>query len=283
MLEYLDSEFDYRDPETVSFLDDLPLWSAPFGLLLLEQLKFRPHMTVLDIGFGTGFPLLELAQRLGDKTTVYGIDSCKAAVEHVRQKAGVCGIKNVELAAGDAAAMNFNSNMFDLIVTNLGINNFENPRAVFAECFRVAKPHAHIALTTNPKGHMREFYRVFADSLKTLKMNHLLDRLQAHIGHRFTVAAIRRMLKDAGFHIFRTRKSSFKMRFIDGSAFLNHYLIRSGFFFAWKDIVPHEDLVRVFTHLEESLNRLAERQGELKIHIPIAYIEGKKPAPGRSK
>ena len=45
--------------------DELPLWSAPFGLKLLEVVALRPGIVALDIGCGTGFPVLELAQRLG--------------------------------------------------------------------------------------------------------------------------------------------------------------------------------------------------------------------------
>ena len=56
---------DLNDRETVSAYDEIPLWSAMFGLLLLKHLALRRYATVLDVGCGTGFPLLELAERLG--------------------------------------------------------------------------------------------------------------------------------------------------------------------------------------------------------------------------
>ena len=49
-----------------AFIDDLPLWSAPFGLKLLETLKFKKNINVLDIGCGEGFPLIEIAARFGN-------------------------------------------------------------------------------------------------------------------------------------------------------------------------------------------------------------------------
>jgi ubiquinone/menaquinone biosynthesis C-methylase UbiE len=67
-------EIDWSAPEVAAHYDELPLWSAPFGLLLLKHLPLRPHLTVLDVGCDTGFPLLELAQRLGATCRVHGVD-----------------------------------------------------------------------------------------------------------------------------------------------------------------------------------------------------------------
>ncbi len=48
-------EIDYKSPEFGDFYDELPLWSAPLGLLLLEHVPLRPGITILDVGAGTGF------------------------------------------------------------------------------------------------------------------------------------------------------------------------------------------------------------------------------------
>ena len=76
--------FPPEEAEDVSARDELPLWSAPFGLALLEAVALRPGITVLDVGFGTGFPALELAERLGPAGRVIGVDpsrrgACAAA------------------------------------------------------------------------------------------------------------------------------------------------------------------------------------------------------------
>ena len=91
------SNFDLNDKDTVSIIDELPLWSAPFGLKLLDAIKLRPNITALDIGFGLGFPLLEVAQRLGNSSKVYGIDPWKAAIERTQTKINILGLTNIEL------------------------------------------------------------------------------------------------------------------------------------------------------------------------------------------
>ena len=82
----INKKFDLNDPSMVSVIDELPLWSAPFGLLLLETVTLRFRICALDVGCGLGFPLLELAQRLGSSCHVYGLDPWAKAVERVRLK-----------------------------------------------------------------------------------------------------------------------------------------------------------------------------------------------------
>lgn len=278
MPEYLDKKLDWTHPAFVAILDELPLWSAIFGHLLLEHIQIRPHLRVLDVGCGTGFPLLELAQRLGATCKVYGIDPWEAALNRVRQKTDLLDIRNVEVRQGDAAAMPFEDGTFDLIVSNLGINNFENSAAVLSECARVAKPGARIALTTNLRGHMEEFYEVFEASLKELTKTAALDRLEKHIHHRTTLKEASQLLEGAGFNVARIHRDTFSMRFVDGSTMLRHSFIRIGFLDAWREVAGAQDEREVFARLEEHLNHLAGQQGELRLTIPMAYIEGEKQA-----
>ncbi len=54
--------------------DELPFWSAPIGQLLLDTIRYPKNARILDIGSGSGFPMLELAMRFGEGSTVTGID-----------------------------------------------------------------------------------------------------------------------------------------------------------------------------------------------------------------
>jgi arsenite methyltransferase len=54
-------EIDLSNHDVVAAYDELPLWSATFGLLLFRHVPMQLGMKVLDVGCGTGFPLLELA------------------------------------------------------------------------------------------------------------------------------------------------------------------------------------------------------------------------------
>jgi len=64
MENYLENKLDLKNLSKM--YDELPIWSAPFGLKLLEFIDYKPNITAIDLGFGTGFPLIEIAMRLGN-------------------------------------------------------------------------------------------------------------------------------------------------------------------------------------------------------------------------
>ncbi|MEO8431529.1 MAG: methyltransferase domain-containing protein [Acidobacteriota bacterium] len=273
MVEYLSDPIDLRDAATVSVYDELPLWSAMFGQLLLRYVPLRPDLRVLDVGPGTGFPMLELAERLGPTCEVHGIDLWRAALMRARLKARVRGVRNVALSEGDAAALPFPDGQFDLTVSNLGINNFTDPERVLHECARVAKPDGLLAMTTNLQGHMRELYEVFEATLLDLGLPEAVAALKQHVDHRTTVTRVSDLLDRTGWRVRAIHEETFSMRFLDGSALLRHYFIRLGFLDGWKAVVPAREQEPVFSRFEARLNGIAETRGELALTIPMAYVE----------
>ena len=274
MTEYLDlPRWDPARPDVVSAFDELPLWSAMAGLFLLEHLPLVRGARVLDVGCGTGFPLLELAQRLGRPAIVHGLDRWAPALERARFKAGVTGVVNATLTRGDGAAMPFRDAQFDLVVSNLGINNFPDPDAVFRESRRVLRRDGRLALTTNVEGHMAELYAVFEVALREHGRPEALESLRRHIAYRGTAASIAKRLGEAGFRLTRAVERDLPMRFADGSALFRHYFIRLGFLDGWRAVTGPETEREVFAALEEGLNRRAAQRGELALTVPLAYIE----------
>jgi arsenite methyltransferase len=275
-MDYLSFQVDFNAPETVAAYDELPLWSAMFGLLLLRHVPLRRGIAVLDVGCGTGFPLLELAQRLGPTCKVHGLDPWEPALERARFKARVWNVRNVEIHQGTAEAMPFPNATFDLLVSNLGVNNFDHPEAALAECRRVAKPEARLVLTTNLRGHMEELYEVYAETLRQLGREADLPALERHVDHRASVESLTNLLETNGFRVVDVHRETETMRFLDGSALLRHYFIQLGFLGGWKGVVEPGDQAQVFQALEENLNRRAEAHDGLSLTIPMACVEAER-------
>lgn len=276
MTSYLDTSYNWTDPTLVSVYDEMPLWSAMFGALLFKHVPLQPGIQVLDLACGTGFPLIELAQVLWEGCRVIGLDPWREALDRAHMKTRTLELRNVDIIQGSGERMPFPDGRFDLIVSNLGMNNFDRLAEVFAECFRVMRAGGRVALTSNIKGHMQEFYEVFAETLKETGHADRLPALVQHIDHRVTVPNACHILKEAGFRIAHVFEESYQMRFISGSAFLRHSFIKMGFLEGWRNVVGPEREVEVFTRLEENLNQLTKEQGELVLTIPMAYIEVRK-------
>jgi arsenite methyltransferase len=276
MTEDLNRRFELDDPSIASVVDELSLWSARFGILLLDHLQLQRGIRILDLGCASGFPLFELAHLHGSSCQLVGVDVWAEAIDRASTKLETYELENVRLVRGDAAHLPLDASSFDLIVSNLGINNFADPRATLVECARVTKPGGRIVLTTNVKGHMQEFYDVFRETLVALGRADRLERLTDNEDHRLSRTSISDLLGDCGFEVTRAIEDRFEMRFLDGSAFLRHFLIVIGFLGGWREVIDSMDEGDIFAEIEKKLNAVAAKEGQLRMSIPMLYLEGRR-------
>jgi len=270
---YLDHSFSTDDPDLVSVIDELPLWSAPFGLDLLDAVYLRPNLKALDVGCGLGFPLLELAYRLGNSCLVFGLDPWERALERVKLKIKVLDIKNVEVVNAVAECMPFADDYFDLIVSNNGMNNVEDMKLSLTECSRVSTAGAQFVLTFNLQDTMIEFYQVFEQTLREYQLADEIDKMRAQIySKRKPLGEVESLLEAARFTIGDIKHGSFNIDFVDGTAMFNHYLIKYWFLDGWKSVVKVEDRIRIFHEMERRLNQSVQIEGRLRLTVPYVTI-----------
>lgn len=254
--------------------DDLPLWSAPFGLTLLDTVRIKNNINVLDIGSGSGFPMLELAERMGKSCMVYGLDPSEDAIAMITAKKEARAIEYAKIVKGVAEEIPFPDEYFGLIVSNNGLNNVTDQVAALSECYRVADDGAQMVLTMNLPHTMVEFYEVFEETLREKGMHDEIDKMTRHISDkRKPIEYLRGIILEAGFTINDIEVDGFKMRFSDGSAFLNHHLIRYGFMEHWKAILPSELSENIFHTIEQKLDQIALENGKLAISIPFVCFD----------
>ena len=277
MDNYLKTNYDLNDNETVSVIDELSLWSAPFGLKLLEKIKYMKGITALDIGSGLGFPLLEVAMRLGNTCKLYGIDPWEAAVKRIKTKIKIYEINNIEITTGIAEKIPLPDNSVDLIFSNNGLNNVNDIKAVLNECRRISKIGSQLVFTYNTNKTMQEFYHVFEELLRERKMLNEIESMKKHIyKKRIPVEEYIQLLNERGYSINEISHDEFAYRFVDGAAMFNHFLIKLAFVDSWKELIPEEKQKDFFTELIQKLNQLAQSNGFLKLTIPFATIDCEK-------
>ena len=252
--------------------DELPLWSAPFGMKLLDYIEYKPNIIAIDIGFGTGFPLIEIAMRLGNNSTVYGIDIWKDAIEKVKEKIDYYGIENIQLIEGNVESIPLENNSVSLITSNNCINNVQDIDRVISECSRILVKNGQFIQTMNMDKTMFEFYDIMEKSLFELNLFHEIELMYKHIDQkRPSVDKIIKPMKSY-FVIKNAEYDQFSYKFTNGTAMLNHHFIKIAFMDSWKKILPEDKIHDVFKMIEIELNKQAEKFGELKLSIPFVMI-----------
>jgi arsenite methyltransferase len=260
--------------------DELPLWSAPFGLTLLDTIRMKTHINVLDIGSGSGFPMLELAERMGRTCMVYGLDPSADAIAMITEKKNARGIEFAKIVCGHAEDIPFPDEYFGLIVSNNGLNNVADQALALSECYRVADVDAQLVLTMNLPYTMIEFYEIFEDTLVGMGLMEEVALMRRHISEkRKPVEFLQDLILAAGFTIRSTNVDGFKLRYSDGTAFLNHSFIKASFTDSWKAFLPAEQTGTIFAAIEQSLNKLAADSGELVMSVPFVCFDCRKTSP----
>jgi len=276
MKNYLHHTFDSNDPELISIIDELPLWSAPFGLKLLDYTVLKPNINVLDVGCGLGFPLIELSQRFGDTCKFYGVDPWQSALKRAQAKIYKYKITNTVVTKSIAEKLPFKNNSFDLIVSNNGINNVQDIRQTLSECFRVSNSGAQFLTTMNLENSMIEFYNVFEETLIENNLNEEVGKMKAHIySKRKPIDEMKSLIENSGFKIKNITEDNFSLRFLNALTMFNHTLIKYWFLGSWKDILKPENLEKIFKLVEVKLDKIAKQNGEIKLTIPYVSIDCK--------
>ena len=273
MRHFLDHPVGWMPPRPAEIYDETSFWSARFGALLLDHLEIRRGIRGLDLGCGTGFPLIELAHLHGPSSHFTGIDIWADALERARTKLELHGLTNVDILETDVASMPFPNAQFDLLVCNIGINNFPDAGAALRECRRVAKTGARLVLTTNAQGHFVALYALLDAILDGFGLQPARDALRSEEQHRHSKHALTNLLVESGFTVSRCFEQSFQIRFADGSAMLRHSLVK-WFLDGWRRAIGAEHERWVFDALEARLNATAERDGCVQMTVPMVYLEG---------
>jgi len=264
---------DLADPATVALYDEVPLWSAPFGLVLLESVKLRPDLTVLDVGCGTGFPLLELAERLGPEARLHGVDPWAPAMERLRAKVAAWKLGGrVTLHVMHLESLDLPPGSMDLIVSNNGLNNVADLPHALAVCARLARPGAQLVFTANLPGTMPGLYDALGRALDRAGVADGARRIAEHIrARRLPAEELVELTGAAGFEVEDQSRHAFRWRFASAEALFRHHFIRLGFLEPWRALVPEEARPEVFRTVSELLGPDA-----LQLEVPFTCISARR-------
>ena len=117
--------------------------TSPDLVAMLAAAALNPSQRVLDLGTGTGHTALAFADHVGE---VVGLDLTPAMLEQARSLAEAQGVSNVRFELGDATALPYENDCFDLVTCRVCAHHFADPRAALREAVRVLHPNGELLL-----------------------------------------------------------------------------------------------------------------------------------------
>ena len=176
-MEELNSHYKLYSYATNSVVS--PLTVLSYHQLLDEMEVYRENNTIIDVGCGKGWFLLEARKRGWD---VYGTEFSDEAIK-------ICIGNGIKMVKGDLDSLDFEKVKFDVVFSSEVIEHVNNPIEQFEQMFSILRPGGLLYLTTpNFNCYLRFKY----------KANYTIIEYPEHLSY-YTKATMHMGLSKAGF------------------------------------------------------------------------------------
>lgn len=123
--------------------DLLDLQLSPLGLRAIEALSPQIGDVTLDVGCGAGQSVLQLADRVGPRGRVIGVDIAPRLLEVARNRAA--GRNQVDFLECDAQRLALPERSIDCVFSRFGVMAFRDPVAAFSNFRRMLRSSGRLA------------------------------------------------------------------------------------------------------------------------------------------
>ncbi len=124
-----------------------PRFFSYFGRRLLDLVAVTPGARVLDVASGAGAILFPVAQRIGLRGRVMGIDLSQGMIERIRQEIAPRALRNAAVCLMDAEALGFHDASFDFVLCGFALGSFPDPERALSEFHRVLRRGGRLGLS----------------------------------------------------------------------------------------------------------------------------------------
>jgi ubiquinone/menaquinone biosynthesis C-methylase UbiE len=123
---------------------------APHPIITRARLRLvldpSPGERVLEVGPGTGYYTLDVAEWVGPEGVVEIFDLQQEMLDHTLRRAGERGLENVIPTRGDATGLPYEDDSFDAALLVAVLGEIPEPDAALHELRRVLKPGGRLVV-----------------------------------------------------------------------------------------------------------------------------------------
>jgi ubiquinone/menaquinone biosynthesis C-methylase UbiE len=123
---------------------------APHPVITCERLQRvlapQPGERILEIGPGTGYYTLDMAEWVGPEGTVEIFDIQQEFLDHTMRRAEESGLSNVVPTQGDATDLPFEDDSIDAVVLTAVLGEIPDRAAALREIERVLRPGGRLVV-----------------------------------------------------------------------------------------------------------------------------------------
>lgn len=105
----------------------------------LDKSEAGPGDVCIDLGSGRGTDALRLAEIVGEKGFVYGLDLSDGMISKARKTAERMNVKNVEFIQTDLSSIPLEDKSVDIIISNCVLNHVADKQRIWNEIYRVLR------------------------------------------------------------------------------------------------------------------------------------------------
>ncbi|WP_027365991.1 demethylmenaquinone methyltransferase [Desulfotruncus alcoholivorax] len=127
----------------------------------MRRMKVKKGHRALDVCCGTADWTIALANAVGPKGIVYGLDFSPNMLKIGQEKVNAARLGQVKLIHGNAMQLPFDDNTFDYVTIGFGLRNVPDYMQVLKEMRRVAKPGGKVVCLETSQPSLPVFKQVY--------------------------------------------------------------------------------------------------------------------------